>query len=90
MYYSNPFDVFFNTSPRYIVISDSELTELKVRQAHEDVLVLKSQANRLETALAEVKDKLTLKEEYIQKHAGALNGSQTTEALSQSGTSSDT
>ena len=89
MYYSNPFDVFFNTSPRYIVISDSELTELKVRQAHEDVLVLKSQANRLETALAEVKDKLTLKEEYIKK-AGALNGSQTTEALSQSGTSSDT
>ena len=55
MYYSNPFDVFFNTSPRYIVISDTELTELKVRQAQEDALVLKSQVNRLETALAEVR-----------------------------------
>ena len=86
MYYTNPFDVFFNTSPRYIVISDSELTELKVRQAQEDVLVLKSQANRLETALAEVKDKLKSKEEYIKK-AGTLNGSQTTEALPQSGES---
>ena len=86
MYYTNPFDVFFNTSPRYIVISDSELTELKVRQAQEDALVLKSQVNRLETALAEVKDKLKSKEEYINK-AGALNGSQTGEALPQSGES---
>ena len=81
--------MFFGTSPRYIVISDSELTELKVRQAHEDALVLKSQVNRLETALAEVKDKLKSKEEYINK-AGTLNGSQTTETLPQSGAGSDT
>ena len=87
MYYSNPFDMFFGTSPRYVVISDSELTELKVRQAKEDALILKSQINRLETALAEVKEKLTLKEEYIKKQAHVPNLPETTQAVSQSGES---
>ena len=55
----------FPPATRYIVISDSELRDIRVRKAEEDIAILESQANRLNTALAEVKNSIRLKEAYI-------------------------
>ena len=55
----------FPPATRYIVISDSELRDMRVRKAEEDIAVLESQANRLNTALAEVKNSIRLKKAYI-------------------------
>ena len=80
--------LMFPPTTRYIVISDSELRDIRVRKAEEDIAILESQANRLNTALAEVKNSIRLKEAYIKK-AGIPNESKATEALSSSGESSD-
>ena len=89
MYYTNPFDMFFGTSPRYIVISDSELARLRQDQLGQEITVLESKLNRYQTAIQEVKVELKSKKD-LYKEAGALNGSQTTETLPQSGAGSDT
>ena len=57
--------LMFPPTTRYIVISDSELRDIRVRKAEEDIAILESQANRLNTALAEVKNSIRLKEAYI-------------------------
>ena len=80
------FDPFHTAPVRYVVISDSQLSQLRLQQLENDILVLESQVNRYESGLAEVKAKLKLKKD-LYKEAGALNGSKTTEALSQSGES---
>ena len=83
------FDPFHTAPVRYVVISDSQLSQLKLQQLENDILVLESQVNRYESGLAEVKAKLKLKKD-LYKEAGALNGSKTTEALPKSGESGDT
>ena len=80
--------LMFPPATRYIVISDSELRDMRVRKAEEDIAVLESQANRLNTALAEVKNSIRLKKAYIKEQV-PLNESKATEALSSSGESSD-
>ena len=76
------FTPFFDYNTRYIVISDSELQEMKNQRLANEIDILESKVNRYEAALSEVKETLELKKtEY--KKAGALNG-QTTEALPKS------
>ena len=80
--------LMFPPATRYVVISDSELREMRIRKAEEDIAVLESQANRLNTALAEVKNSIRLKKAYINE-ADVPNESKATEALSSSGESSN-
>ena len=81
------FTPFFDYNTRYIVISDSELQEMKNQRLANEIDILESKVNRYEAALAEVKETLELKRNTY-KRAGGSN-EPTNKVIQESGASSN-
>jgi hypothetical protein len=70
MWYQNdPFLASFFPSQRVLVVSDSEMAELRKAEAERQVALIDSRINRYETALEELKEE----RELVNKSAGLLS-----------------
>ena len=84
-FFNSPFDMLlsstlYNSSPRVVVISDTEYKELQQQEAKREVLALESKANRYFTAAQELEARVA----ELRKEHNLLEGSEPNKELAAS------